>query len=103
MKVSTKVIIAGLTFAGLLLLFRVRAAEQRVLSIHSGPGGSVSPPLGVHYYNLGSVVEINAYAEAGYVFLTWVGDVDASQSLLSSTTLTMDRDRSIIATFVLVD
>jgi len=63
-------------------------------------GGSTTPSVGgsPHTYNEGTVVDISAIAADGYDFVNWTGDVADSNS--SSTTVTMDADKTVTANFV---
>jgi hypothetical protein len=67
------------------------------LSIGESSGGSVTldPPGGA--YELGSVVTITAVREAGHAFAGWVGDLAGSSN---PTTLVMDSDKTVSASFV---
>lgn len=68
------------------------------LTVSSGAGGSVtSPGEGSFTYSPGTVVTLAASADSGYAFLTWSGDVADSGS--SSTTVTMDGNKSVSASF----
>ena len=72
------------------------------LTVSSGDGGSVTEPgEGIFNYEEGSVVDLVAVADSGYVFVEWTGDTDTISDVNSaSTTITVDEDYSITATFV---
>ena len=60
-------------------------------------GGTTSPAAGGHSYSDGSIVNITATANVGYVFSNWTGGVANSTS--ASTTVTMDADKTVTANF----
>ena len=74
---------------------------QYQLTISSTEGGYVSRPgEGIFTYNEGRVVRVVARNCLGYWFSEWTGDVDTVDTLNSFvTTITMDGDYSIAATF----
>ncbi len=59
-------------------------------------GGSVSPSEGVHTYDEGTIVDLTATPTVGYAFSSWTGDLVSSSN---PATVTMDRNKSITATF----
>jgi len=71
------------------------------LSIASTAGGSVTDPgEGEFAYVKGTVVSLVAEASEGYRFVNWTGNVSAvSEHNAASTTITMNSDYSIIASF----
>ncbi|GEM_PF-2639517 len=71
------------------------------LSISSGEGGAVEVPgEGVFTYDAGTVVELEAVPDDDFRFAGWVGDVDSISDVHGArTTITMDDDYSITATF----
>jgi hypothetical protein len=73
------------------------------LAISSMEGGSVTTPgEGTFTYDEGEVVELVAEAEEGYRFVTWVGDMAAIANIdAATTTITMNNDYSITASFAL--
>lgn len=77
---------------------------QYVLSISSTTGGSVTTPgEGTFAYDAGTVVNLVADPATGYEFVAWSGDVDTVDDADSaSTTITMNGDCSIEASFVQV-
>ncbi|MDT8272788.1 MAG: hypothetical protein RRA35_06315, partial [Desulfomonilia bacterium] len=65
--------------------------------IHTGTGlGTTTPSAGFHEYDYGTVVDLSASASASSTFDGWSGDID-----VSGTSVTMDTDKSITATFTL--
>ncbi len=60
-------------------------------------GGTVIPAVGQHEYNQGAVVTIQATPEPGYDFLRWDGEVSDLYSM--TTTVTMDKNKTVTAIF----
>ena len=60
-------------------------------------GGSTTPSQGNHMYDAGSVVNISATASPGWEFEHWSDNVADPDS--SSTTVTMDSDKTVTAYF----
>jgi outer membrane protein assembly factor BamB len=75
--------------------------EEFDLTISSTAGGSVTTPgEGTSTYDRGTVVSLAAQAEEGYRFVEWTGNVDTVADVdAASTTITMNGDYSIIASF----
>jgi hypothetical protein len=75
--------------------------EQVTLTVSSSSGGSVTTPGEATFtYDEGTVVNLKAEPEEGYRFVMWIGDVDHVADVTSaSTTITMNDDYSITATF----
>ena len=73
------------------------------LTISSTEGGSVSTPgEGTFTYDEGEVVELVAEPDEGYQFVTWIGDMAAIPDIDAAiTTITMNADYSIMASFEL--
>ncbi len=71
------------------------------LTVSSGVGGSVTEPgEGTFTYEEGTVVDLVAVADSGYKFVEWTGDTGTIADVNSaSTTITMNGDYSITATF----
>jgi len=71
------------------------------LSISSTDGGSVTVPgEGTRSYNAGTVVELVATPDEGHEFRRWTGDTENIADInASSTTITMNGDYSIEASF----
>ena len=76
-------------------------SSQYNLTIASTAGGSVSTPSeGTSTYYDGMVVTLAATPDDGYRFVNWAGDVDTIANVgKAETTITMQRDYSIIANF----
>ncbi|MFP3898272.1 MAG: CFI-box-CTERM domain-containing protein [Dehalococcoidia bacterium] len=85
--------------------YEITAAFQPMptytLTISSTGGGWVSTPgMGNFTYYAGTVVSLLATPASGYRFLSWTGDVDTiADPYGASTSITMNRDRAIIASF----
>ena len=71
------------------------------LTTSSSAGGSVATPGEATFpYDEGTVVDLQAEPEEGYRFVIWIGDVDEIADVTAaSTTITMNGDYSITATF----
>ena len=72
------------------------------LTISSTVGGNVTTPgEGTFTYDAGTVVNAVAVRASGYRFLHWAGDVEGIADVdTASATFTMNRDRSIVASFI---
>jgi len=75
--------------------------SQHDLTISSSEGGSVTTPgEGTLTYDTGTMVDLNATANAGYEFANWTGDVDTVADADDPvTTITINGDYSITANF----
>jgi len=75
--------------------------DQFTLTVSSSSGGSVTTPGEASFaYDEGTVIDLEAEPEEGYSFVIWIGDVDEIADVIAaSTTITMNDDYSIIATF----
>ncbi len=82
-------------------VFQEIPAGQFSLTISSTEGGSVTVPgEGVFLYDAGTSVSLLATADSGYRFTGWTGDVGTVADVNSrSTTITMQGDYSVVATF----
>jgi len=71
------------------------------LSVSSTTGGSVAVPgEGTHTYDAGTMVQLVATPDEGYEFRGWTGDTaQVGNPSSASTTITMNGDYSITATF----
>jgi hypothetical protein len=65
------------------------------VSVSPVEGGSVTPGGGT--YDEGTVVTLTAVPATGYSFDQWSGDVSGN---VTSTNITMDTDKSVIANFI---
>jgi hypothetical protein len=77
----------------------VSGAATYTLTMAVSPAGSgtTTPSVGTHSYAAGTVVTITATAASGYDFSYWSGDASGTSS---TTTVTMNADKSITANFV---
>jgi uncharacterized repeat protein (TIGR02543 family) len=71
--------------------------ELFTLTILVNGNGSTNPTIGDHEYQEGTVVNISAIPDQDWQFASWSGDVANPNS--SSTTITMDANKSITANF----
>jgi hypothetical protein len=69
------------------------------LTIAVDGSGTTVPDVGVHSYTEGTDVDVNATADAGWVFDYWLLDGDASGSA-NPITVTMDDDHALTAVFI---
>jgi len=74
------------------------APETCTLTMKVDGNGSTTPSVGRHTYDAGTEVDISAAADAGWEFDSWSGDVTNPSS--SSTTVTVDADKSVVANFI---
>lgn len=85
------------TVTGDMMITAILAAEMHTLKVDiSGKGEVTSDPTGTAYAS-GDNVRLLAQAEPGWVFSHWLGPVSDPES--PETTVTMTRDRTILAVF----
>ncbi len=78
----------------------VFAIDKHLLTVSSNDGGSVSVPgEGTFDYDYGTVVDLEAAADAHYHFVEWIGPVADSSSAI--TTVLMEGDVSVQAVFAI--
>lgn len=105
-RLGTFVIAAALIAATISCTVEVEtdipSPVQHRLAISSTPGGSVTTPgEGIFEYEEGAVAIITATPASGHRFDRWTGDVTAVFHVnMATTTVTMTRDCSIVASFV---
>jgi len=95
--------VAAVTFENLLPILTVYDSQvevspvQYTLTMNTVGNGSVSlnPPGGT--YDAGTVVQLTAEADPSWEFVGWSGDLGGSAN---PTTITMNGDRTVTATFV---
>jgi hypothetical protein len=77
---------------------------QRALTVSSTAGGSVTTPgEGAFAYDKGTVVDLVAEPDEGYLFVNWTGDVNTVADVTAAaTSVTMDGDYLITANFASV-
>jgi hypothetical protein len=68
------------------------------IAVSPAGGGTTTPAQGVQTYEDGSIVNITATANPGYIFSNWTGGVADSNS--ASTTVTINGDKTVTANFV---
>jgi hypothetical protein len=80
----------------------VKLVIQYDLTISSTDGGSVTVPgEGTFAFDEGTVVNLTAKADAGYLFVNWTGDVGTVANVnAATTTITMNSNYTITARFV---
>jgi len=66
------------------------------ISVNNSSWGSTNPPPGVYKYTQGQQVTVTATPATGYRFSSWSGDASGTST---SVTVTMDRNKSILANF----
>jgi PKD repeat protein len=64
-----------------------------------GQGGTTDPSPGNHSYPIGTTVSVKSVPNTDYRFSKWSGDIIDSSMFSSATTLTMDKSKSLSATF----
>lgn len=72
--------------------------EKFTLTMAINGQGSVIPAVGEHEYTDGDIITIKATPAAGWLFASWTGDVEESDS--ATTTVTMDENKTVTANFV---
>ncbi|MBI4286448.1 MAG: LamG domain-containing protein, partial [Chloroflexi bacterium] len=76
----------------------VSAQVSYTLTMQVNGGGSTTPAVGAHIYEAGTVVDITAIADPGWIFDSWTGGVLAPW--MFSTQVTMTQDKTVTANFV---
>jgi PKD repeat protein len=64
-----------------------------------GQGGTTDPSPGNHSFSTGSTVSVKSIPNTNYRFSKWGGDIAQSSLFNSATTLTMNNNKSLSATF----
>ena len=74
------------------------------LTVSSTAGGNVTTPgEGTFPYDAGTVVNLVATPDAGYLFVSWTGNVDTIANVTAATTdITMSRNYSVTANFAAI-
>ena len=74
-------------------------ADAPVLLLQQTPaqGGTVTPNVGVHHFDLNAEVTLTAIPKPGYQFVYWLGDV--SDPTASSSVVYLDTPKIVIAVF----
>ena len=94
-------LIAGIIIVAMLVPGCGAVADTYTLTVASTMGGSVTEPTeGTHSFDAGTVVDLVADPDAGWVFSTWLGATAGIANVLAAeTTVTMNADYGIIAEF----
>ncbi|MGB5925597.1 MAG: hypothetical protein WBH01_05830 [Dehalococcoidia bacterium] len=71
--------------------------DQHTLSVSVSGQGTTNPSVGSHGYDEGTEVTVTAYSASGWEFDHWSGALSGSQN---PTTMTMDSDKQVSATFI---
>jgi len=64
-----------------------------------GQGGTTDPSPGNHSFSIGSSASVRSISNTDYRFSKWTGDVTQAATFNLATTLTMDKNKSLSATF----
>ncbi len=75
---------------------------QHTLTIAAGSGGTTNPVPGTYTHDYGTQVQVTAEPNDGYQFNGWTGDVPSGDENDNPVTITMDADKSITATFIVI-
>ena len=70
---------------------------QCILTIKISGEGTTDPAEGSHQFKEETVIKLSARSSKGWKFVGWVGDVDEPYS--QGTTIIMDMDKIVTATF----
>ncbi len=73
-------------------------AYNLTMAVNPTDGGITTPSIAVHTYGDGTIVNIMATANLGYIFSNWTGGVADPNS--ASTTVTINGDKTVTANFV---
>lgn len=84
--------------ATIIITANLRPTSNYDLRVNASYGGNVtSPGLGIFSYAQDTSVNLTAAADTGYHFVSWIGDVASANS--TSTTVTMDSYKTVVANF----
>ena len=72
------------------------SSETSTLTLSITSGGTIDPAPGTHVYETGTEVRLKANASGEYNFSRWSGNIDCDKSTIN---ITMDGDKTIIASF----
>jgi hypothetical protein len=94
-----RTILAGVAIAAGLLSPAYCQTYDPVLLLQQTPleGGTVTPAVGVHHFDVGADVTLTAFPKPGYQFVYWLGDV--SDPTASATIVHLDAPKIVIAVF----
>ncbi len=91
---GSNIVVTVTTNSSITWLWRI----EYFLSAAAGSGGSVD--VGYSWYTNGATVSISAVPTNGYRFLLWSGDIPSGMANDNPLVLTMDKARTISATFL---
>jgi hypothetical protein len=100
MSVSRRILSLAVLIAlsGLLDTAYARTGEPLLLLQQSPPeGGTVTPDVGLHRFDLHTDVTLTAVAKQGYQFVCWLGDV--SDPAANRTVVHLDSPKIVIAVY----
>jgi len=104
-KMITRKHIPSLTFivAAVIAIAPACMGRSYVLLVEQTPieGGIIDPGVGVHSFTPGEMVTLTATPRPGYQFVRWMGDVSSADT--SSTTVTLDAPKMLVAVFERVE
>jgi uncharacterized repeat protein (TIGR02543 family) len=96
--------IGAVGLAGLAIynfVIKKPTAQKYQLTIASGPNGTTDPAPGTYKYAYHAQVVVLAYADQGYKFDQWTGDVPLGMDpTMNPMSLEMTKDKSLTAHFV---
>ena len=72
---------------------------QYTLDITANQGGTTNPSPGIHSYDNGELVQIDAIPDSGYTFSQWTGDVPSGHEFDDPVTITMNANKVVAANF----
>ena len=91
---------AGMAYSDVALISTLNIYD---LNISSSEGGAVtSPGERTFTHEAGTVVEITATAAPGFQFAGWSGDVADEDKMVNPISLTMDGNKTVVATFAVL-
>ncbi|MHC4260319.1 MAG: InlB B-repeat-containing protein [Planctomycetota bacterium] len=100
MSISRRIISLAVLIAlsGLFDTAYARTGEPLLLLQQSPPeGGTITPDVGLHKFDLHTDVTLTAVAEQGYQFVCWLGDV--SDPAANRTVVHLDAPKIVIAVY----
>ena len=102
--ISIKYILSLIFLVAVVMAFAPACmAGSYVLLVEQTPieGGIINPGVGVHSFTPGEMVTLTATPRPGYQFVRWMGDVSSADT--SSTTVTLDAPKMLVAVFERVE
>lgn len=77
--------------------YQATPAAVYQLTMQVAGSGSTNPAVGTHDYSASTVVDVEAFPAAGWQFTGWSDDLTGTTN---PTTITMDADKTVTATFI---